>query len=119
MKTKDSVGTCPKCGKEIVNRKTFYGCNGYKEGYKFPIPGEFLTKKISEANAKKLLTGKKTGLIKGMKGKSDKEFDAYLKLDDSGRIEIEFAKKMSTNKKVIYYMGQKDCRVAPLYGGEI
>ncbi|PFR42545.1 DNA topoisomerase III, partial [Bacillus cereus] len=46
MKTKDSVGTCPKCGKEIVNRKTFYGCNGYKEGCKFSIPGEFLTKKI-------------------------------------------------------------------------
>lgn len=93
MKTKDSVGTCPKCGKEIVNRKTFYGCNGYKEGCKFSIPGEFLTKKIIEANAKKLLTGKKTGLIKGMKGRSGKEFDAYLKLNDSGRIEFEFANK--------------------------
>ena len=93
MKTKDSVGTCPKCGKEIVNRKTFYGCNGYKEGCKFSLPGEFLTKKISETNAKKLLDGKKTGLIKGMKGRSGKEFDAYLKLNDSGRIEFEFAKK--------------------------
>ncbi|PEO28677.1 type IA DNA topoisomerase [Bacillus toyonensis] len=92
MKTKDSVGKCPKCGEEIANRKTFYGCTGYKEGCKFSLPSEFLTKKISEANVKKLLTGKKTGLIKGMKGKSGKEFDAYLKLDSSGKITFEFAK---------------------------
>jgi DNA topoisomerase-3 len=39
-----------------------------------------------------LLAGKKTGLIKGMKGKSGKEFDAYLKLDSSGKITFEFAK---------------------------
>ncbi|MBU4643132.1 type IA DNA topoisomerase [Bacillus toyonensis] len=93
MKQKDSVGKCPKCGKEIVNRKTFYGCSGYKEGCKFSIPGEYLTKKISEANAKKLLDGKKTGLIKKMKGKSGKEFDGYLKLKPSGMLELEFAKK--------------------------
>nr|WP_324253516.1 DNA topoisomerase III [Bacillus anthracis] len=28
-----------------------------------------------------------------MKGKSGKEFDAYLKLDSSGKITFEFAKK--------------------------
>lgn len=66
MKTKDTVGKCPKCGKEIVNRKTFYGCSDYKEGCKFSILGEYLTKKISEANAKKLLEGKKTSLIKSI-----------------------------------------------------
>ncbi|RAN80580.1 hypothetical protein B5P42_13600 [Bacillus sp. SRB_331] len=93
MKEKDSVGKCPKCGKEIVNRKTFYGCNGYKESCKFSLPGEFLGKKISETNAKKLLEGKKTGLVKGMVGKKEKPFDAYLKLSQSGRIELEFAKK--------------------------
>lgn len=58
------------------------------------IPGIFrflvnLKKKISEINAKKLMDGKKTGLIKGMKGKSGREFDAYLELNDSGRIEFE------------------------------
>lgn len=93
MKAKDTIGKCPKCGKDVVNRKTFYGCSGYKEGCKFSMSGEYLTKKISEANAKKLLEGKKTGLIKKMKGKSGKEFDGYLKLSQSGRLELEFAAK--------------------------
>lgn len=93
MKSKDTVGKCPKCGKDVVNRKTFYGCSGYKEGCKFSIPGAYLTKKISEANAKKLLEGKKTGLIKKMKGKSGKEFDGHLKLLESGRLDLEFAAK--------------------------
>lgn len=93
MKSKDTVGKCPKCGKDVVNRKTFYGCSGYKEGCKFSIPGEYLTKKISEANVKKLLEGKKTGLIKKMKGKSGKEFDGHLKLTASGRLDLEFASK--------------------------
>jgi len=91
MKAKDAVGKCPKCGKEVVNQKTFYGCTGYKEGCKFSLPGEFLNKKISEANIKKLLEGKKTGFIKGPKGK--KEFDAHLKLNSVGKIEFEFPKK--------------------------
>ncbi|EJQ72860.1 type IA DNA topoisomerase [Bacillus toyonensis] len=94
LKAKDTVGKCPKCGKDVVNRKTFYGCSGYKEGCKFSMSGEYLTKKISEANAKKLLEGKKTGLIKKMKGKSGKEFDGYLKLSQSGRLELEFAAKL-------------------------
>ncbi|MFJ7484280.1 DNA topoisomerase 3 [Bacillus thuringiensis] len=93
MKSKDTIGKCPKCGKDVVSRKTFYGCSGYKEGCKFSIPGEYLTKKISEANAKKLLEGKKTGLIKKMKGKSGKEFDGHLKLTESGRLDLEFAVK--------------------------
>jgi DNA topoisomerase-3 len=93
MKAKDTIGKCPRCGKDVVNRKTFYGCSGYKEGCKFSIPGEYLTKKISEANAKKLLEGKKTGLIKKMKGKSGKEFDGHLKLTESGRLDLEFAAK--------------------------
>ncbi|WP_142318760.1 type IA DNA topoisomerase [Bacillus cereus] len=93
MKSKDTVGKCPKCGKDVVNRKTFYGCSGYKDGCKFSIPGEYLTKNISEPNAKKLLEGKKTGLIKKMKGKSGIEFDGYLKLSQSGRLELEFASK--------------------------
>uniref|UniRef100_UPI003F493356 type IA DNA topoisomerase n=1 Tax=Bacillus multifaciens TaxID=3068506 RepID=UPI003F493356 len=93
MKAKDSIGKCPKCGKDVVNRKTFYGCSGYKAGCKFSITGEYLGKKITEANAKKLIEGKKTGLIKGMKGKSEKEFNGYLKLNSSGKIELEFVKK--------------------------
>ncbi|OSY04337.1 hypothetical protein S2E19_01671 [Bacillus mycoides] len=34
-----------------------------------------------------------------MKGRSGKEFDAYLKLDSSGKITFEFAKKCPQIKK--------------------
>lgn len=94
------IGKCPMCGKDIVDRKTFYGCAGYKkeqeDSCKFSLPKEFLGKKISESNAAKLLSGKKTTLIKGLKGK--KEFDAYLKLN-KGKIEFEFPSN-KTKKKV-------------------
>ncbi|PFM75257.1 DNA topoisomerase III [Bacillus sp. AFS077874] len=87
----DEIGQCPKCKKgSIVHRKTFYSCTTYKDGCKFLIPGTFLGKSISTSNAQKLLNGKKTGLIKGLKGKSGKEFDAYLKLNQVGKIEFEF-----------------------------
>ncbi|SFD59671.1 type IA DNA topoisomerase [Bacillus sp. UNCCL81] len=87
----DEIGQCPKCKKgSIVHRKTFYSCTTYKDGCKFLIPGTFLGKSISTSNAQKLLNGKKIGLIKGLKGKSGKEFDAYLKLNQIGKIEFEF-----------------------------
>ncbi|EOP32308.1 type IA DNA topoisomerase [Bacillus cereus] len=96
------IGKCPKCGQNIVDKKAFYGCTGYKKGQedncKFSLPKEFLGKKISESNAAKLLDGKKTTLIKGLKGKNEKEFDAYIKLSSSGNLEFEFPKK---KKKVV------------------
>ncbi|MCQ6339911.1 topoisomerase C-terminal repeat-containing protein [Bacillus cereus] len=45
----------------------------------------------------KLLEGKKTTLLKGLKGKSEKEFDAYLKLD-AGNIQFVFPKKKKIAK---------------------
>lgn len=90
------IGKCPKCGKEIIDRKTFYGCTGYKDGCKFTLTKEYLGKKISESNAKKMLEGKKTTILKGLKSKSEKVFDAHLKLNN-GRIELEFPKKKIVN----------------------
>ncbi len=47
---------------------------------------------MSESNMIKLLEGKKTTLLKGLKGKSEKEFDAYLQLDED-KIQFVFPKK--------------------------
>ncbi|PEJ57969.1 DNA topoisomerase III [Bacillus sp. AFS002410] len=86
----EQIGQCPKFKKgSIVHRKTFYGCTTYKDGCKFSISGTFLGKSISPSIAQKLLKGNKTALIKGLRGKS-KEFDAYLKLNQDGKIEFEF-----------------------------
>lgn len=103
VKGKDSeaVGKCPLCGKNVVEKKNMYGCMGYKKddqnSCKFTLPQSFLSKTISPSNAKKLLEGKKTTLIKGLKGNKEgaKSFDAYLILK-SGKIEFEFAQKKSS-----------------------
>ncbi|MED1560115.1 type IA DNA topoisomerase [Bacillus paramycoides] len=95
-KSEHHIGVCPSCGKPVVDKKTIYGCTGYikddKNSCKFSISKEFLGQKISEGNMVKLLEGKKTNLIKGLKGKSEKEFDAYLKLVDA-KIQFVFPKK--------------------------
>ncbi|MGE6553196.1 DNA topoisomerase [Bacillus mycoides] len=95
-KSEHHIGECPSCGKPVVDKKTIYGCSGYAKdnlkSCKFSVSKEFLGQKISESNMIKLLEGKKTTLLKGLKGKSEKEFDAYLKLDD-GKIQFVFPKK--------------------------
>jgi hypothetical protein len=47
-------------------------------------------KVLSDAQAKKLLTSKKTDLIKGFIGKSGKPFDAFLVLQPDGKVGFEF-----------------------------
>lgn len=63
----EEVGTCPKCGKPIVERKEFYGCSGYKDGCKVTIPKEFLKVKLSAKYARALLDGKEV-LIQNVPG---------------------------------------------------
>ncbi|MBU4642905.1 type IA DNA topoisomerase [Bacillus toyonensis] len=100
-KSEHHIGECPSCGKPVVDKKTIYGCTGYvkedKNSCKFSVSKEFLGQKISESNIVKLLEGKKTTLIKGLKGKSGKVFDAYLKLEDA-KIQFVFPKKKQTVK---------------------
>ncbi|MGH0792529.1 topoisomerase C-terminal repeat-containing protein, partial [Bacillus cereus] len=92
----DFVEECPSCGKPVVDKKTIYGCSGYAKdslkSCKFSVSKEFLGQKISESNMIKLLEGKKTTLLKGLKGKLEKEFDAYLQLDED-KIQFVFPKK--------------------------
>ncbi|MNW32180.1 DNA topoisomerase 3 [compost metagenome] len=85
-----SLGTCPCCGKEVVEKANLYGCSGFKDGCRFSIPKEFIGKKISTTQAKKLLKNGKTDVIKGFTGKN-KEFDAALKYDkQENRIKFIF-----------------------------
>lgn len=95
--TRESIGTCPLCGKPIIESKKGYGCSGWKEGCKFVIWKEIAGKKISQAQAKKILKGK-SDLIKGFKSKKGSQFDAYLKLD-GGKIEFEFPARTKVNRQ--------------------
>ncbi|WP_028778686.1 type IA DNA topoisomerase [Shimazuella kribbensis] len=84
------ISHCPICKSGIVDRKTFYGCTGYKNGCKFTLPKKLLGKKLSEAIVKKLIEGKTTQLVKGFTSSKGKKFDAKLILKD-GKISFIFS----------------------------
>ena len=86
----EHIGTCPLCGKEIMNGRKGYYCSGYKDGCKFTIWKYICKKAISVSNAKALLSSGKTGKITGFTSKNDKLFDAALKLDENGRVVFDF-----------------------------
>ncbi len=69
---------CPSCGKQIAVRPKGYFCTGCE----FKIWNEFSGKKITQAQAEKLVKSGKTDLIKGFKKKSGGTYDTVLVLED-------------------------------------
>lgn len=93
------IGKCPSCKTgHIVERKSFYGCTGYKDGCRFSLPKKWSGKTISPTNIKKLLTVRKTNVIKGFKSKKGNKFDALLLLNDQNKLEMSFANNGSKKK---------------------
>ena len=94
--TRKGLGTCPVCKKgQIVEHDKSYGCTEYKNGCKYSIWKEIAHKKLTAKNVEDLLQKGKTGLIKGFKGKTGNDFEAYLALDKQGKVNFEF----KNNKK--------------------
>lgn len=88
---KSIVGKCPKCGNNIVLKKSFYGCSNYPE-CKFTLAEHFRKKKLTKTNVKELLEGKET-LVKGIKTKDKKSYNAVVKIGEKGYIDfISFSK---------------------------
>lgn len=89
------IAACPACKNgSIFQRKTYYRCSEHENGCKQTFPGQLLGKKLTEKNIKDLCTKGKTSMIKGMKSKNGKRFNAYLKLED-GKITFEFVNQKS------------------------
>ncbi|RXW70140.1 hypothetical protein CYQ61_11240 [Enterococcus faecium] len=88
---KSIVGKCPKCGNNIVLKKSFYGCSNYPQ-CKFTLAEHFRKKKLTKTNVKELLEGKET-LVKGIKNKEKKPYNAVVKIGEKGYIDfISFSK---------------------------
>lgn len=69
----ESLGKCPSCGKDVLVGKYGAYCSG-KCGMTF---GKAYGKKLSDAQIKSLLAGKKI-LMRGLQSKSGKTYSAYL-----------------------------------------
>ena len=77
---------CPACKKGTLKKgKNAWGCSGWKEGCRFIIPFEFMGKKLTEPQIKRLAEKGKTLLIKGFKQEDDLA-DGFLELTSDYKI---------------------------------
>ncbi len=64
---------CPKCQKgTVIKGKTRYGCTQYTDGCTFAIPFDFMGKKISDNQVKRLVEKGSTVKLKGFKSSNGK-----------------------------------------------
>ena len=90
----DSLGQCPLCKKGFVREGTkAYGCSEYKNGCNFTIWKEMASKKLTKKNIEDLLNKGETSLIKGFKSKTGNDFEAYLYIDEQGKVQFRYPKK--------------------------
>lgn len=101
--SREVIGTCPRCGKNIYEGDKAFYCEGYKDepkcGFTLWKEQKFPAVKITKANAKSLLNNKDI-LIKGLKSKAGKDYDAYFTLVDDGKYaNLKMTKFADTKKK--------------------
>lgn len=104
MEDTDEKATCPLCGKEMSIRDEFAKCHNKDCG--LYMNRTAFGKKLGKKTVKKLLENGTTGIVRGLKGKSGKEFEARLKLktvEKDGRwfanVEPIFDSPSSSKKK--------------------
>jgi DNA topoisomerase III len=91
-RNRETLGACPKCGAPVVETRKAYGCSAWKKsGCDFAIWKQVSGKRLSENQARQLLTKGRTGQMKGFKSKAGKPYSAALKLDAEHRVKLEFA----------------------------
>lgn len=78
--------TCPVCKKGTLKKgKNAWGCSAWKDGCRFIIPFEFMDKKLTDAQIKRLAEKGKTTLIKGFKQENE-SVDGFLELTEDFKI---------------------------------
>jgi DNA topoisomerase-3 len=91
-RSREPLGACPKCGSPVVEARKAYGCSAWKKsGCDFVIWKQVSGKRLSENQARQLLTRGRTAPMKGFKSKAGKPYSAALKLDAEHRVKLEFA----------------------------
>ena len=86
----ESLGSCPVCGKPVVETPKAYGCSGWREGCKFTIWKRIAGKRITAKTAQALLKNGQTSVLKGFKSRAGTAFQARLKVED-GDVKLDFA----------------------------
>jgi len=86
---------CPLCKHTLEENKNAIFCTGSNAGTpcKFTLFKTVAGKKLRVADIKALLNGEKTELITGFKSKKGDNFDAFLKMNEDGRVGFEFLQR--------------------------
>ena len=109
------IGKCPLCGDDVLDRGSkfrTYSCSSNRvkkgedgtwkrvAGCGFELWKAVAGKKLTAAQAKKLIESGQTGTISGFKSKAGKEFSAKLKLEDAktGKVGFVFDDKKKGKK---------------------
>lgn len=93
------IGTCPKCGKQVIEYGKAYSCESGKGGCGFVIWKKMFGKDISQTQALKLLKKGKSDVIKGfISQKTGKPFEAYLVLKEDKSVGIAFPQTQKPKK---------------------
>jgi DNA topoisomerase-3 len=83
------LGSCPKCGADVIEQKKSFSCRDWRNGCGFAIWKTMAGKRISARTAKTLLRDGVTSVLKGFTSKSKQKFSARLKLQD-GKVSFDF-----------------------------
>lgn len=111
--SREVLGTCPRCGKPVIEGKTGFGCSGWKDGCKFVIWKKsksplLKNETITATDAKNLLAGKRIHKKHLYSSKKDKEFESYLYMEDDPSsqygpsLKLDFDYKPAGGKKKGY-----------------
>lgn len=82
---------CPKCGKDVILYPKVAKCTDAECG--FLVFKTLAGKTLSDDIVRKLLSTGQTPVIKGLKSKAGKFFDASLKLDESYKVTFVFGER--------------------------
>jgi DNA topoisomerase-3 len=90
----ETLGKCPDCGKQVFEGATAYVCEASqadKKPCRFKINKVILQQPIDRDQAARLLTKGKTDLLhEFISAKSGRPFQAYLVMDEMGKVTFEF-----------------------------
>ena len=86
------VGKCPICGKDVVVGKNYYRCIDYKNPCTFVVARtNVMGASISQAEMKKMLEGKPTG-VKTLTSKDGRQFKSALVINEQGKVSLAMGK---------------------------
>jgi len=94
LATQEPIGKCPICGGRIFETMMAYACEnsfGETPTCKMKIGKKILLQDIDRVQLEKILSAKKTDLLRGFVSmRTRRKFSAYLVMDETGKTSFEF-----------------------------